>query len=111
MNSSSPPPFTIFPDGIRLAVRVTPRAKRDAVGEVTLGADGRPVLAVRLAAPPVEGAANKALIAFLAKTLGLPKGDIRIQSGETARVKLLHVIGEPSTLAERLTALLASGTG
>jgi hypothetical protein len=55
-----------------LAVRLTPRGGRDAVDGWALDADGRPYLKVRVASPPVDGAANAALLAFLAKTLKIP---------------------------------------
>ena len=75
---------------MRLAVRLTPRGGRDAAQGWGLDADGRAYLKVRVAAPPVEGAANAALIAFLAKTLGRPRSSLRIVSGETARLKLVE---------------------
>jgi uncharacterized protein YggU (UPF0235/DUF167 family) len=54
---------------------------------------GRPVLKARVAAPPVEGEANAALLKLVAKALGLPRSAVRIASGETARVKVLEVVG------------------
>ncbi len=82
-----------FASGVRLAVRVTPRAKRDSFGGIVKDAEGRPALAVRLAAPPVDGAANKALIPFLARALGVGRSAVRIVSGETARLKIVEVTG------------------
>jgi uncharacterized protein (TIGR00251 family) len=70
-------------------------------------AEGRALLAVRLNAPPVDGAANKALIAFLAEALGMRKADVTIRSGETSRVKMLHLAGDGSAIAERLRKLIA----
>jgi uncharacterized protein YggU (UPF0235/DUF167 family) len=55
-----------------LAVRLTPRGGRDAVDGWALDTDGRSYLKVRVASPPVDGAANAALLAFLAKTLKIP---------------------------------------
>ena len=75
-------------DGVILPVRVAPRAARNAFAGVAEGA-----LRVRLAAPPVEGAANRALLAFLADTLGLPKGGLEIARGERGRQKLIRVRG------------------
>ena len=62
-------------------------------GYVTTMSDpqGRPTLVLRLTAPPVEGAANTALIAFVAKSLRLPKSAIAIASGETSRTKSLRI--------------------
>ena len=71
-----------------LAVRVIPRSPRTRVD----GMRGDAIL-IRLAAPPVEGAANDALVAFLADMLRLPRRDIRIVSGEKSRDKKVAVTG------------------
>lgn len=78
---------------MRLAVRLTPRGGRDAVEGWATGADGRPFLKVRVAAPPVEGEANAALTALLAKILRVSKSAVRIASGDTARLKQVEVEG------------------
>lgn len=84
------------PDGVTLAVRVTPRGGRDAlVG----GGKGAGHFAARLAAAPVDGAANAALIALVAKAFGVPRRDVSIQAGATARLKRLHLSGDPQVLA------------
>jgi uncharacterized protein (TIGR00251 family) len=75
-------------DEALLNVRVTPRARRNALGPME---DGE--LAVRLAAPPVEGAANKALIAFLAEAFGVSKSAVRAESGERSRHKRVRISG------------------
>jgi uncharacterized protein len=90
--------------GLRLAVRLTPRAARNGVDGIGTGADGRPALRLRAAAPPVEGAANGALVAFLAEALRLRKADIAIVSGERGRSKLLELAGDPADLLDRLAA-------
>jgi len=95
-------PYAATQDGVRLALRLTPRASRNGVDGVAEDAEGRPVLRLRLVAPPVEGAANKALIAFLAKTLSLRKADITIRSGETSRVKILHLAGDSAAILHKL---------
>lgn len=76
-----------------LAVRLTPRGGRDAVEGWALDADGRPYLKVRVSSPPVDGAANAALVAFLAKTLRIPRSAVKLASGETARLKRLELEG------------------
>lgn len=76
---------------MRLAVRLTPKGGRDALQGWGQDADGRPYLKVRVSAPPVDGAANAALLAFLAKTLRRPRSSLKIVSGETARLKLVEV--------------------
>jgi uncharacterized protein YggU (UPF0235/DUF167 family) len=74
-------------------VRLTPRGGRDAIEGFAEDEAGRPVLKARVAAPPVEGEANAALLKLVAKALGLPRSAVRIASGETARVKLLDIDG------------------
>ena len=87
----------------RIEFRVTPRAGRNALG----GFDAEGRLSVRLAAPPVEGRANAALVTFLAEILGIPARRITIVRGETARVKLVEVEGmtdlELRSLLENMT--------
>jgi uncharacterized protein len=84
-----------------LAVRLTPRGGRDAADGWALDADGRPYLKVRVSSPPVDGAANAALLAFLAKRLNIPRSAIRLAAGETARLKRLELDGVGSGDLER----------
>jgi uncharacterized protein (TIGR00251 family) len=104
-------PYAAEPGGVRLAVRVTPRAHRHALNGITPDAEGRPCLAVRLAAPPVEGAANKALVRFLADALAVRTSDIQIRAGETARVKVIFIAGDGPALMARLAAWVAGAGG
>lgn len=86
--------------GVVLEILVQPRASRTRpVGEH----DGR--LKVQLAAPPVDGEANAALIAFLAGALGVRRADVAILRGETGRRKTVRVVG--TTAAAARAALLA----
>jgi uncharacterized protein len=71
-----------------LEIRVTPRAGRSGFGGLRDG-----VLIVRLAAAPVDGAANDELIALFSKTLGVPKRDIAIASGQRSRTKRIRIAG------------------
>jgi uncharacterized protein len=105
-SAQTPLPYAADGRGLRLAVRVTPRAGREAVGGIVRDADGRPALAVRLAAPPVEGAANAALVKVLAGALGLRRAEVTLLSGATGRLKMLHLAGDPAALAARLDALI-----
>jgi uncharacterized protein len=88
-------------DGSRLivSVRVTPRARRNAL------AFDNGILRAWLMAPPVEGAANAALLALLAERLGLPKRAVALVRGETSREKVLAIEG---ISAEELSQRLAS---
>jgi uncharacterized protein (TIGR00251 family) len=90
------------PGGVHLAVRVVPRAAKTAIAGIRHGA-----LLVRLAAPPVEGAANQALITLLARLLDVPRGCVTLVSGERSRVKRVAIDGmTPARLHESLTRLL-----
>ena len=85
------------PRGVTFDVRVIPRARRDALDGVQGDA-----LKVRLAAPPVEGAANEALIAFLAEQLGVRKSAVSIRSGAKSRNKTVYVEGVDRAQVEQL---------
>lgn len=76
------------PAGVSLRVRVQPRAPRDQIAGVKAGA-----LAVRIAAPPVDGEANAALVRFLARALHVPAATIELRHGQSGRDKLLQVSG------------------
>lgn len=69
-------------------VRVVPRAKRNEI----VGAEGG-ALKVRIAAPPVKGKANKALVGFLAQALGVRKRQVEIVRGQRARDKTVRIRG------------------
>lgn len=99
-------PWTETRIGVTLAVRVTPKASRTEITGITVLPDGRYVLALRLAAPPVDGAANAALIAWLGKALGLRKSALTITSGETSRIKLLALEGEAAEIIGQLRKLV-----
>jgi uncharacterized protein len=79
-----------------LRVRVVPRARTSAL---TRDATGQ--LRARLTAPPVEGAANRALLDLLGRTLGVRRADLEIVHGEHGREKLVAVHGHPPDEIER----------
>jgi uncharacterized protein YggU (UPF0235/DUF167 family) len=91
---------------MRLAVRLTPNAGRNAVEGIETSAAGEAYLKARVTAVPEGGKANKALILLLADTLQLPKSSISIVSGETARKKILRLDGDPEDLERKLKKLL-----
>ncbi|AHE53183.1 DUF167 family protein [Sphingomonas sanxanigenens] len=101
-------PATPHAEGLRIAVRVTPRASRDAIEGVAADAAGRPELRVRITAAPVDGSANTAVIALLAKALDVPRRDTSLLSGTTARSKQLLVKGDPAVLSARLATLVGA---
>ena len=86
---------------IRLAVRLTPRGGRDRIDGWSRDKAGRALLKVRVAAPPVEGEANAALIRLIAKSLGRPASAVRLVSGQGARIKQLEIDGVEAGDVER----------
>jgi len=74
--------------GVTFAVKVHPRAKKNAItGEVG------DALKVSLTAPPVEGKANEACIDFFARLLKVPRSSVSIASGQTSRNKVIRATG------------------
>jgi uncharacterized protein (TIGR00251 family) len=76
------------PLGVTLSVRIQPRASKNGVSRMEDGS-----LKIRLTAPPVDGAANEALIAYLSKALGVSKSSVEIVSGHTSREKRIRISG------------------
>ena len=97
--------FQVNAQGIRFALRLTPKGGRDAVEGWAQGADGAFHLKARVAATPESGKANAALIALLAKAMRIAKSRIAIVSGETARLKTIEITGDGAALATVLKAL------
>jgi uncharacterized protein (TIGR00251 family) len=86
--------------GVRFAVRVVPRASRSEITGEQSGA-----LRVRIAAAPVEGAANQELIKLLAKSFKLPKNAVQIISGSTSKNKIVRIQGGDATRLQELVSL------
>jgi len=101
-------PWTVTNEGLRLALRVTPRARREGIGLPLARPDGAR-LEIAVSAPPEDGKANAAVIALLAKALGVAKGDIRVVHGGGSRLKLVSIAGDGVVLAGRLEALVSAG--
>ena len=95
-------PLTDTAAGVSFRVRVVPRAGRTGVAGVRGDA-----LLVRLAAAPVEGAANEALVAALAGILAVPRRDVAITSGERSRDKVVRIAGvDIARISAKLLAIL-----
>ena len=83
-----------------IRVKVLPRS---SINQISGNEEG--VIKVKLTAPPVEGKANKALVQFLAKELGVARRDVEIVSGERSRVKSIRIYGlSPEDVMGRLKA-------
>ena len=86
--------FTEVDGGVRLHVLVVPGARRSAIAD-TAG----DVLRVRIAAPPVEGAANDELRRFIAGLFGVRQRNVEIVRGAHSRSKVLHIAGDATAFA------------
>jgi uncharacterized protein len=87
-------------NGITLAVKVHPRAKKNAITGMVGDA-----LKLSLTSPPVDGRANEACIEFFAKLFRVPRSSVTIAAGEKSRTKVIRVVG----LTADLAALRLSG--
>jgi uncharacterized protein len=93
-----PPDAGGRPGSTRFSVRLTPRGGADRID----GVSDEGVLLARVCAPPVEGAANEALVRLIAAELDIAQSRVRIASGATGRVKVVAVSGvEVATLVRR----------
>lgn len=104
-------PLSTTKDGVVVTVRVTPRSSREGIAgliEVTESARPATALAVRVSAPPVDGAANQAVVRVLSRAWRLPASAFAVVSGETGRVKRILVRGEPQSLLRALSGKLAA---
>lgn len=96
------PPVEAAPGGVRVFLRVSPKASRDAVMGVMEGPGGRLTLKVAVTAVPEDGKANAAVIALLAKLWRVPKGSVAVAAGGADRSKILFISGDTDAL---LTAI------
>lgn len=90
-NADSPPSpafITAQANGVTLAIKLQPRASKNEIGD----AHGME-LRIRVTAPPVDAAANEALLRLLADTLGCPRGKVELIRGHTARQKVVKIYG------------------
>lgn len=102
----APGPFAAVADGVRVTLRVTPKASRNAVTGTADTADGGRALKVAVTAVPEGGKANEAVVKLLSKAWGVPKTGITVLAGAADRNKILHVAGDPAELMRRLPAML-----
>ena len=78
----------VQPDGVLLSVKLQPRASANQIGD-PLGNE----LRIRVTAPPVDAAANEALVRLVAQALHCPRGQVQLVRGHTARHKILKISG------------------
>ena len=95
--------WTATEDGVRLRLKVRPQARRAGIEGAVADRDGQ-VLAVSVSEAPEDGKANAAVVALLAKALGVAKSSISVTQGAAARRKTIHIAGDGARLAATLDA-------
>ena len=99
-------PFALASDGLRLKIRLMPKASAARILGIAAEADGGVALKIAVTAPPEAGKANDALLGVVAELLDLGRRDVTLALGATNRRKLVHVAGDPAALARRLEEVL-----
>lgn len=103
-------PFRPDAEGGFLFLRVTPKSARQEVAGLYQGADGKMSLQIKVRAQPEKGKANEAAIELLADVFGLPKRAFTLTAGETDRLKTVHITGNPTAIAQKLSHLIQDHT-
>jgi len=102
MPAVPPMPFGPADHGVRVRLRVQPRARRNRVGGLAAEADGGVALKVAVTAAPEDGRANAAVIALLAAAWAVPKSRLSVVAGAADRRKTIHLQGDPHRLMQSL---------
>jgi len=104
-------PITVTRDGVRVAIRLSPRARSDRLLGVAAAAEGGRVVKASVTAPARDGRANEALLQLLARAWRLSRRDLSIVVGAASRNKIVRVGGEPHQLIAKLSSEIASLPG
>ena len=86
-------------NGLRVTIRLTPKAAHDRIDGLKQG-----VLQARVRAVPEDGRANTALVELVAREIGVPKSTVSVAQGKTSRLKTLLIAGDPAELEARVAA-------
>ena len=101
-----PTPYSIVPEGLKVHVQLTPKAKHERLDGIAIDAEGGAVLKMSVTAVPEMGKANKAMIKALAKTWRLPKTQLSVITGSKNRRKTVLIEGEGAVLAQHISQWL-----
>jgi uncharacterized protein (TIGR00251 family) len=104
-------PISVTRDGLRVMIRLSPRAKADRLLAVAGTAEGGHTIKASVTAPPEGGRANEALLQLLARAWRLPRRDLTIVAGTASRNKTVGITGDPRRLLARLAGEIASLPG
>ena len=99
-------PFTLDVTGATLTIRATPKVSKTAVTDVVALEGDATALGLRVAAPPVDGAANDEVVRFVAKQLRVGRSAVTLVAGQTSRVKRLRIEGNAVALEAALRGLI-----
>ena len=100
-------PLNVTDDGLRVAIRLSPRACTDRLVAVAAAAEGGHLLTATVTAPAEAGRANEALLRLLAHAWHVPRRDLTIVAGSTSRNKIVRVAGDPQRLVEQVASQAA----
>jgi len=104
-------PITPTRDGVRVVIRLSPRARSDRLRGIAATAEGGRVIKVSVTAPAQDGRANEALLQLLSQRWRLPRRDLSLAAGARSRSKILRVAGDSHQLLAKLSAEIASLPG
>jgi uncharacterized protein (TIGR00251 family) len=108
LNTLPDGPITPTRDGVRVAIRLSPRARSEGLLGVSPRAEGGRVVKASVTAPASEGRANEALLQLLAKAWRLPRRDLSIVAGTASRTKTVRIAGDPHQLIAQLDGEIAN---
>jgi len=98
ISTTLPAYLTMQPDGVTLAIKLQPRAAKNEIGQ-----PHGPELRIKVTAPPVDAAANEALLRLVADTLDFPRSKVELIRGHTARHKAVKIYGAtPAAIMAKL---------
>ncbi|MBV8525228.1 MAG: DUF167 domain-containing protein [Acetobacteraceae bacterium] len=100
-------PITLSREGVRVAIRLSPRAKTDRLLSVVTMAEGRHAIKASVTAPPQDGRANEALLHLLSQAWRLPRASLAVIAGSAARNKTVSITGDPHQLFTELSGQIA----
>ena len=103
-------PFRASPAGVRVRLKITPKAKRSQIGGLLDEPDGGKALKISVTTAPEDGKATAAVVALLAEEWGVAKSAISVVAGATDRRKLVEIRGPSQDLLAKLQGWLASRT-
>jgi uncharacterized protein len=100
-------PLTLSCEGVRVAIRLSPRARADRLQGLVTVAKGGQSIKVSVMAPPQEGRANEALLQLLSRAWRLPRRSLALVAGAASRNKTVSIAGNPQQLFAELSGQIA----